>query len=118
LSELGTSWIDYAGIAIFLIGALRIVAVAFEKGMGWASRGCCSATSCGRSSCCSIILAFLAFDVAGYRHLEDSPGNYVAHSSGFATGARFRILCWKRFSTEKAAPSRKLAPATRGARRP
>lgn len=35
MSELVTSWIDYVGIVIFIIGALCIVAVAFEKSTGW-----------------------------------------------------------------------------------
>jgi membrane associated rhomboid family serine protease len=53
------------------------------------------------------ILAFLAFDVAAYRHLDASPVNYVAHFSGFVSGALFRMLFWKVFSTEKAVPKKK-----------
>jgi len=30
-----TSWIDYVGAVIFVIGALCIIATAFQKGTGW-----------------------------------------------------------------------------------
>ena len=30
-----TSWIDYAGAVIFVIGALCIIATAFQKSTGW-----------------------------------------------------------------------------------
>jgi len=59
------------------------------------------------------ILAFLAFDVAAFRNLEGSAVNYVAHFSGFATGALFRILFWKLFSTEKPPAKRKPLLAAR-----
>jgi membrane associated rhomboid family serine protease len=53
------------------------------------------------------ILAFLAFDVAAYRHLENTGVNYIAHFSGFAAGALFRLLFWSVFTTEKPEPKRK-----------
>jgi len=56
------------------------------------------------------ILAFLAFDVAAYRHLEDSPVNYVAHFSGFASGALFKLFFWKMFTTEKPEPPKRKPP--------
>jgi hypothetical protein len=30
-----TSWVDYVGAVIFVIGALCIIATAFQKGTGW-----------------------------------------------------------------------------------
>ena len=53
------------------------------------------------------ILAFLAFDVAAYRHLDGSPINYVAHFSGFASGALFKLIFWKKFTTEKPEPPKR-----------
>src|SRR4051812_13782656 len=65
------------------------------------------------------ILAFLAFNVGEYRHLEGSNVNYVAHFSGCAAGALFRLMLWSVFTTEKPAPKRRpsLARAGRAARR-
>jgi membrane associated rhomboid family serine protease len=53
------------------------------------------------------ILAFLAFDVASYRHVEDTGVNYVAHFSGFACGVLFKLLFWKLFTTEQPEPKKK-----------
>ena len=53
------------------------------------------------------ILAFLAFDVAAFRALEDSEVNYVAHFSGFAAGVFFRVAFWRLFTTEKPAVRRR-----------
>jgi membrane associated rhomboid family serine protease len=50
------------------------------------------------------ILAFLTFDIIGYRYAEDARINYVAHFSGFVSGALFRIALWKAFSREEPAP--------------
>lgn len=47
-----------------------------------------------------LILAFLAFDVIGYRYAGDSNINYIAHFSGFISGAVFRIVFWKMFARE------------------
>jgi membrane associated rhomboid family serine protease len=60
-----------------------------------------------------LILAFLAFDIYAYRHVENSGVNYVAHFSGFAAGAVFKLLFWKLFTTEKPAkrPAFVLRPA-------
>jgi membrane associated rhomboid family serine protease len=63
------------------------------------------------------ILAFLAFNVGEYRHLEDSNVNYVAHFSGFAAGALFRLMFWNLFTTEKPEPKRKAAYSARHAAR-
>jgi membrane associated rhomboid family serine protease len=53
------------------------------------------------------ILAYLAINVAEYRHLEHTGVNYIAHFSGFAAGVLFRLLFWGVFSTEKPEPKRK-----------
>jgi membrane associated rhomboid family serine protease len=53
------------------------------------------------------ILAFLAFDVVAFRALENSEVNYVAHFSGFAAGAFFRLAFWRLFTTEKPAARRR-----------
>jgi membrane associated rhomboid family serine protease len=58
------------------------------------------------------ILAFLAFDVIGFRNAEVARINYVAHFSGFAAGALFKVLFWRTFTTEKPSP-KKLRPAGR-----
>ncbi|HTU66526.1 MAG TPA: rhomboid family intramembrane serine protease [Steroidobacteraceae bacterium] len=57
------------------------------------------------------ILAFLALNVGAYRNLDDSAVNYVAHFSGFAAGALFRLMFWHVFTTEKPEPKRR--PATK-----
>jgi membrane associated rhomboid family serine protease len=56
------------------------------------------------------ILAFLALNVAEYRHLEHSNVNYIAHFSGFAAGALFRLMFWGAFTTEKPEPRRRVIP--------
>jgi membrane associated rhomboid family serine protease len=53
------------------------------------------------------ILAFLAMNVAEYRHLDDTGVNYVAHFAGFASGVVFKLLFWKLFTTEKPEPKKK-----------
>lgn len=55
------------------------------------------------------ILAFLAMNIAEYRHLEGSSVNYVAHFSGCAAGAVFRLMFWHVFTTEKPEPRRRPA---------
>jgi membrane associated rhomboid family serine protease len=62
------------------------------------------------------ILAFLAFDVSAFRHDNDSPVNYIAHFSGFAAGAAFRILFWNAFTTEQPEVKRKPTHAAARAR--
>lgn len=60
------------------------------------------------------ILAFLAFDIAGYRH-GDAQVNYAAHFSGFIAGAAYKLAFWKIFTTEEPpAPARRpiLGPRT------
>ncbi len=47
-----------------------------------------------------LILAFLAIDVIAYHRIQDSNVNYVAHFSGFVSGALFKLLFWKLFTTE------------------
>ena len=46
------------------------------------------------------ILAFLAFDIIGYRSGDDVGINYIAHFSGFIAGAHFKVAFWKAFTTE------------------
>jgi membrane associated rhomboid family serine protease len=62
------------------------------------------------------ILAFLAFNIGEYRHLEGSNINYIAHFSGFAAGALFRLMLWNVFTTEKPEPKRKVSFAARPGR--
>jgi hypothetical protein len=33
--ELVSSWVDYVGIAVYVISVIFIIALAFEKGGGW-----------------------------------------------------------------------------------
>jgi hypothetical protein len=35
MSEYITGWPDYIGLALFIIGAILLIAVAFEKSTGW-----------------------------------------------------------------------------------
>jgi membrane associated rhomboid family serine protease len=53
------------------------------------------------------ILAFLTLDIAAYRHTEIAPVNYVAHFSGFAAGALFKMAFWNTFTTEKPEPKKR-----------
>jgi membrane associated rhomboid family serine protease len=46
------------------------------------------------------ILAFLGFDIAAFRHTDVAAVNYVAHFSGFAAGAFFKLALWNTFTTE------------------
>jgi membrane associated rhomboid family serine protease len=55
------------------------------------------------------ILAFLALDIAAFRHTEVATVNYVAHFSGFAAGALFKLAFWNTFTTEKPEPRKKVA---------
>jgi membrane associated rhomboid family serine protease len=55
------------------------------------------------------ILAFLAFDIAAFRSNEVVAVNYVAHFSGFAAGALFKLTLWSTFTTEAPAPRKKAA---------
>ncbi|MEO8017141.1 MAG: rhomboid family intramembrane serine protease [Pseudomonadota bacterium] len=54
------------------------------------------------------ILAFLAFDIAAFRDSEVAV-NYVAHFSGFAAGALYKLVLWNTFTTEKPEPGKKAA---------
>ena len=53
------------------------------------------------------ILAFLTLDIVAYRHTEVAAVNYVAHFSGFAAGALFKMAFWNTFTTEKPEPRKK-----------
>jgi membrane associated rhomboid family serine protease len=53
------------------------------------------------------ILAFLAFDVIGFRSGEDAGINYVAHFSGFIAGALYKLAFWRVFTTETPQPKRR-----------
>jgi len=53
------------------------------------------------------ILAFLAFDIAAYRHTDLAPVNYIAHFTGFAAGALFKLAFWNTFTTEEAGPTKR-----------
>jgi hypothetical protein len=35
MAEYITGWPDYIGLALFIVGAILIIAVAFEKSTGW-----------------------------------------------------------------------------------
>jgi membrane associated rhomboid family serine protease len=59
------------------------------------------------------ILAFLALDIVAFRHTEVATVNYVAHFSGFAAGALFKLAFWNTFTTEKPEPRRKAAYSSR-----
>jgi len=66
------------------------------------------------------ILAFLAFDIVGYRSGNGGNINYVAHFSGFIAGALYKLAFWNTFSTEAPPPPKKrplFGPAPRGVRR-
>jgi membrane associated rhomboid family serine protease len=52
------------------------------------------------------ILAFLTFDIAAYRHTDLATVNYIAHFSGFAAGALFKLAFWNTFTTEEPLPGR------------
>lgn len=52
------------------------------------------------------ILAFLAFDIAAYRH-TDLAVNYVSHFSGFAAGALFKLAFWNTFTIEQPEPRKR-----------
>jgi membrane associated rhomboid family serine protease len=58
------------------------------------------------------ILGFFTFDVIAYRSSEVGV-NYVAHFTGFAAGALFKVLFWETFSTEKAEPPKRALPGAR-----
>lgn len=59
------------------------------------------------------ILAFLALDIAAYRYTEVATVNYVAHFSGFAAGAVFKLAFWNAFTTEKPERRKKAFDASR-----
>jgi len=54
------------------------------------------------------ILAFLAFDIIGYRASNEVGVNYIAHFSGFIAGALFKVAFWKVFTTETPVSKRYL----------
>jgi hypothetical protein len=59
------------------------------------------------------ILAFLTLDIVAYRHTELSAVNYIAHFSGFAAGALFKLAFWNTFTTEKPEPRKKVPYSSR-----
>jgi len=59
------------------------------------------------------ILAFLAFDIIGYRSSSEVGVNYIAHFSGFLAGALFKVAFWKVFTTETPVSKRFSAPQLR-----
>jgi membrane associated rhomboid family serine protease len=63
------------------------------------------------------ILAFLAFDIAGYQHGENVHVNYAAHFSGFIAGALYKLAFWNIFTTEVPAEGKKR-PVLGAARAP
>lgn len=63
------------------------------------------------------ILAFLAFDIAGYRHGDNVHVNYAAHFSGFIAGALYKLAFWKIFTTENP-PEPKKRPVLGTSRAP
>jgi membrane associated rhomboid family serine protease len=67
------------------------------------------------------ILAFLAFDIAAFRHDGNVHVNYAAHFSGFIAGAAYKLAFWKIFTTESPPEPKKrpmLAPSRAPARLP
>lgn len=58
------------------------------------------------------ILGFFAFDVIAFRS-SDVGVNYIAHFTGFAAGALFKVLCWDAFSTEQTEPAKPALPGAR-----
>jgi membrane associated rhomboid family serine protease len=63
------------------------------------------------------ILAFLAFDIAGYRHGDNVHVNYAAHFSGFIAGALYKLAFWNIFTTENP-PEPKKRPVLGTSRAP
>jgi len=67
------------------------------------------------------ILAFLAFDIAAFRHGDNVHVNYAAHFSGFIVGALYKLAFWKIFTTENPPGPKKrpvLGPSRAPARLP
>jgi membrane associated rhomboid family serine protease len=67
------------------------------------------------------ILAFLAFDIAAFRHGDNVHVNYAAHFSGFIIGALYKLAFWKIFTTENPPEPKKrpvLGPSRAPARLP
>lgn len=67
------------------------------------------------------ILAFLALDIAAFRHGDNAHVNYAAHFSGFIAGALYKLAFWKIFTTETPPEPKKrpvLAPSRAPARLP
>jgi len=67
------------------------------------------------------ILAFLAFDIAAFRHGDNLHVNYAAHFSGFIVGALYKLAFWKIFTTESPPEPKKrpvLGPSRAPARLP
>ena len=67
------------------------------------------------------ILAFLAFDIAAFRHGDDVHVNYAAHFSGFIAGALYKLAFWRIFTTENPPEPKKrpvLGPSRTPARLP
>lgn len=61
------------------------------------------------------ILAFLVFDIVGFRHGATSV-NYIAHFAGFAAGALYKLAFWNMLTTEEPAPKKKLTFGASGHR--
>jgi membrane associated rhomboid family serine protease len=67
------------------------------------------------------ILAFLAFDIAAFRHGDNVNVNYAAHFSGFIAGALYKLAFWKIFTIENPPEPKKrpvLGPSRPPARPP
>jgi rhomboid family protein len=67
------------------------------------------------------ILAFLAFDIAAFRHGDNVNVNYAAHFSGFIAGALYKLAFWNIFTTENPTEPKKrpvLGPSRPPARLP
>jgi len=67
------------------------------------------------------ILAFLAYDIAAFRHGDNVHVNYAAHFSGFIAGALYKLAFWKIFTTEMPPEPKKrplLGPTRAPARLP
>jgi len=66
------------------------------------------------------ILAFLAFDIAAYRHAggnaDSGTVNHVVHFSGFIAGALYKLAFWKVFSNEPPPLKRRALYGARRAR--
>jgi membrane associated rhomboid family serine protease len=65
----------------------------------------------------AFILAYLALNIAEYRHGAPTGINYVLHFSGFVAGVLFKLAFWKTFTTENP-PEPKKRPILGDSRTP